>query len=98
MMQPGTFSTRLLLPPFEIQAKFAVVAEFCDIAMCKRSLGGKMNTRFLGIVATALMLAGAAFRDHNFDMFDYKKEVTVGGVGKEFKWTYSHIDIYVKVA
>jgi len=86
-----------LLPPFEIQAKFAVVAEFCDIAMCKRSLGGKMNTRFLGIVATALMLAGAAFGHHSFAMFDYNKEVTLVGEVKEFKWTNPHIHIYVKV-
>ncbi|HYR91716.1 MAG TPA: DUF6152 family protein [Terriglobia bacterium] len=55
-----------------------------------------MTTRFLSILAAALVLAGPAFGHHSFAMFDYNKEVTLVGEVKEFKWTNPHIHVYLK--
>lgn len=56
-----------------------------------------MNTKFLGIVAAALMLAGPAFAHHSFAMFDYNREVTLVGEVKELRWRNPHIHILINV-
>jgi hypothetical protein len=56
-----------------------------------------MTTKFLGILAAALMLAGPAFAHHSFAMFDYNKNVTLVGEVKELKWTNPHIHIIISV-
>lgn len=57
-----------------------------------------MNTKVLGLVGGALILAGPAFAHHSFAMFDYSKDVTVAGEVRELQWINPHIHIYIKVA
>jgi len=52
------------------------------------------------IAACALalsVLAGGAFAHHSFAMFDTKKEITLDGTIKDFRWTNPHSWLVVTV-
>jgi hypothetical protein len=52
----------------------------------------------VGLAATALFAAGAAFAHHSFAMFDRDKEVVLKGTVTEFQWTNPHAFIELDVA
>ena len=51
---------------------------------------------FLGLAATALLIAGPALAHHSFAMFDRQKEITLKGTVKEFQWTNPHSFIEIE--
>jgi Family of unknown function (DUF6152) len=56
-----------------------------------------MNENLVGVLATALLIAGPASAHHSFAMFDYNREITLLGEVKQFNWTNPHIHILINV-
>ena len=65
-----------------------------------RQMKGPAMIRLRTILAAAVILssaAGVAAAHHSFAMFDTKKEVSLTGVIKEFRWTNPHSWIVITV-